>query len=183
MRWKIQTGPSKLHNKSITRHSWYTFFFVHRSEQSLGILASQQDSSEPDLDFEASVAAAQLHKLTREKYCIGMAIASGCFAAVKQCSDKEEGKSYLLRAIHKAKAFGQDDKLLQEVEIMRKIRHENVLTVQDYWESSSEICMVMEPIEVSENIHICAIEPVDKGTPKQSIFQELVLRHHINPTM
>ena len=80
-----------------------------------------------------------------------MAIASGCFASVKQCSEKEDGRNYLLRVVYKARAFGQDDKLLQEVEIMRLIRHENVLTVQDYWESSSEICMVMEPIEVMQH--------------------------------
>ena len=78
-----------------------------------------------------------------------MAIATGCFASVKQCSDKEDGKDYLLRVINKTKVFGQDDKILQEIEIMRMLRHENVLSVVDYWETNSEMSLVMEPIEVS----------------------------------
>lgn len=89
-----------------------------------------------------------MHKLTKEKYNVGMAIAEGSFATVKHCTAKQEHKEFLLRVIHKASVFGQDDKVLQEVEIMRMVRHENVHTVLDYWESSSEICLVMEPVEV-----------------------------------
>lgn len=99
-------------------------------------------------DLEASAAASQLHKLIKEKYNVGMAIAEGRFAVVKHCSDKEDNKEFLLRVIYKVRVFGKDDKILQEIDIMRMIRHENVLTVQDYWESIDEVCMVMEPIEV-----------------------------------
>ena len=99
-------------------------------------------------DMEASAAASQFHKQIKEKYNIGMAIAEGKFVAVKHCSDKQDNKEFLLRVIHKARVFGKDDKILQEIDIMRMIRHENVLMVQDYWESTDEVCMVMEPIEV-----------------------------------
>lgn len=102
-------------------------------------------------DLEASsVAASQFYKHMREKYCIGVVIAEGNFAAIKLCSEREENKDFLLRVIQKAKVFGKDDKVLQEIAIMRMIRHENVLTVQDYWESMDEVCMVIEPIEVSQ---------------------------------
>lgn len=99
-------------------------------------------------DMEASAAASQFHKQIKEKYNVGMAIAEGKFAAVKYCCDKADNKEFLLRVIHKARVFGKDDKILQEIDIMRMIRHENVLMVQDYWESADEVCMVMEPIEV-----------------------------------
>lgn len=44
--------------------------------------------------------------------------------------------------------FGKEDKILQEMKIMRILRHENLMGVVDYWESSKEYCMVMEHIEV-----------------------------------
>lgn len=99
--------------------------------------------------MDASAAALKLHKQTKDKYIVGMVIAEGTFAAVKHCSDKHENRDFLLRVIQKARIFGQDDKILQEIDIMRMIRHENVLAVLDYWESSNEMCMVIEPIEVT----------------------------------
>ncbi len=77
-----------------------------------------------------------------------MPIAEGNFAAIKLCIDKEQNKELLLRVTKKSRVFGKDDKILQEIEIMRALRHENVMTVQDYWENSDEVCMVMESIEV-----------------------------------
>lgn len=119
-------------------------------------MSSQADLTCPEQDLETSASASQLHKLTKEKYHIGMAIAEGSFAVVKHCTDKQQNKEFLLRAIKKASVFGRDDKILQEVEIMRMTRHENVLSVQDYWETGTEICMVMEPIEVcAVGIHVC----------------------------
>lgn len=110
---------------------------------------NDMDDTAHDLDASSGVAS-QYYKHTKEKYYIGMAIAEGNFAAIKLCSEREENKEFLLRVIQKAKVFGRDDKMLQEIAIMRMIRHENVLTVQDYWESMDEVCMVMECIEVSQ---------------------------------
>ena len=108
-------------------------------------MSSQVDLTE---DLDSSTAAAQLHHLTKEKYHIGMSIVEGSFATVKHCTDKQENSDFLLRVIQKASVFGHDDKILQEVEIMRMVKHGNVQSVLDYWETSSEMCMVMEPIEV-----------------------------------
>lgn len=112
-------------------------------------MLDEMDNTAHELEA-SSEAASQFYKHTKDKYCIGMVIAEGNFAAIKLCSEKEENKEFLLRVIQKAKVFGKDDKVLQEITIMRMIRHENVLTVQDYWESMDEVCMVMESIEVSQ---------------------------------
>lgn len=111
-------------------------------------LSQTGDPATQDILEASSGAASTLYKHTRDKYYIGMPIAEGNFATVKSCIDKDENKEFLLRVIQKARVFGKDDKLLREIEILRMIRHENVLTVQDYWESSDEVCMVMESIEV-----------------------------------
>ena len=71
----------------------------------------------------------------------------GSFVSVKYCKNKEN-KDFLLRVIHKAKTFGCDDKIEEEVKIMKRMRHKNVLAVLDYWECDDEMSMVMEPIEV-----------------------------------
>lgn len=112
---------------------------------------SQTEITVRDLDITA--AEYQLHKQTREKYHVGMVIMEGSFSAVKHCSNKQSSKEFLLRVVEKARVFGRDDKILQEVAIMRQLRHDNVLTIVDYWETKEDICMVMEPIEVCQHSH------------------------------
>lgn len=98
--------------------------------------------------MDAPAAASLLHKKARDAYKVGMVIEEGSFAAIKSCSSKEDGRDYLLRVIQKGKVFGKDDKILQEIKIMRMLRNDNVMGVVDYWETSNEHCMVMEPIQV-----------------------------------
>ncbi len=95
-----------------------------------------------------SLSEIQLYKETRDKYEVGMIIIEGSFAAVKNCSSKQDKREFLMRVIQRARVFGCDDKIIQELKIMRMMRHENIMTVVDYWENSEEMCMVMEPIEV-----------------------------------
>ena len=90
-----------------------------------------------------------------------MAIEEGAFAAVKSCKSKEDDKVYLARIIKKSKVFGRDDKILQEIKIMRMLRNNNLMGVVDYWETSNEHVMVMEPIEV--RVHTCVYVCVPWG--------------------
>lgn len=118
----------------------------HRNTDNSDHTNSETDPKEEE--FDALAASAQLHKHVREKYQVGMVIEEGSFAAVKSCNNRNDNRDYLLRVIQKGKVFGEDDKILEEIRIMRMMRHENMMTVLDYWETSSEFCMVMEPIEV-----------------------------------
>ena len=90
----------------------------------------------------------QLNRQTREKYQVGITINEGQFASVKTCKGKADEKEYLLRVISKANVFWHDDLILREIRIMTKLRHQNIMQVVDQWESSDEMCLVMEQIEV-----------------------------------
>lgn len=94
----------------------------------------------------------QLNRQTREKYQVGITINEGRFASVKICKGKMDEKEYLLRVISKANVFWHDDLILKEIRIMTKLRHQNIMQVVDQWESSDEMCLVMEQIEVTQFI-------------------------------
>ena len=87
-------------------------------------------------------------KHAKEKYDVEMAIHEGKYASVKPCIRKADGQEYFMRVIDKAKIFWKDDAVLREVKIMTKLKHEHVMRVIDNWETSDEICMVIEPTEV-----------------------------------
>ena len=57
-------------------------------------------------------------------------------------------QQYSLRVVNKAGIFGHEDLIRQECEISRSLKHENLVQVVDGWETSDDICMVVEHIEV-----------------------------------
>ena len=90
----------------------------------------------------------QLQGKSKEKYDIGMVVGEGNYAMVKECKKKQTNKGFMLRVINKAKVFGHDDLIRNELKVLRMLRHENILQTVDEWETSDEICLVMEQIEV-----------------------------------
>ena len=44
--------------------------------------------------------------------------------------------------------FGQEDLVWRECEVLRCMRHENLVKVVDGWDSSDDIYMVVEHVEV-----------------------------------
>lgn len=77
-----------------------------------------------------------------------MLIGEGNYAVVKEIREKKTNTDLVLRVINKAKVFGQEDLITNELKIMKTLRHENILQVVDDWETSDEICLVLEQIEV-----------------------------------
>lgn len=77
-----------------------------------------------------------------------MLIGEGNYAVVKEIREKKTNRDLMLRVINKAKVFGQEDLITNELKIMKTLRHENILQVVDDWETSDEICLVLEQIEV-----------------------------------
>ena len=62
------------------------------------------------------------------------------------------GKKYSLRIVNKTRIFGQEDLIRQECEVLRSMKHQNLVQVLDGWETSDDICMVVEHVEVSLDI-------------------------------
>ena len=79
---------------------------------------------------------------------MGSVLGEGRFVVVRECHHKMTGKQYSLRAINKARVFGQEDLIWQECKMLRCMKHENLVMVVDGWESSDDICMVVEHVEV-----------------------------------
>lgn len=112
------------------------------------MMDSQTRLALKSLSESQSTDAFHSSKQKREKYHIGMTLSEGNFAVVKQCEEKVTKRELLLRVINKAKVFGREDLILREVTIMKMLRQENVMQVLDHWETSDDMYLVVEQIEV-----------------------------------
>ncbi|XP_069878289.1 serine/threonine-protein kinase DCLK2 isoform X1 [Dipodomys merriami] len=82
-----------------------------------------------------------------EKYRIGKVIGDGNFAVVKECMDRSTGKEFALKIIDKAKCCGKEHLIENEVSILRRVKHPNIIMLVEEMETASELFLVMELVK------------------------------------
>lgn len=74
-------------------------------------------------------------------------LGEGSFAKVFRCVEKDSGKSYAAKELD---CHGDDEykvKILQEAEILRDLRHENIVTLHQAFTEGDKIYLVMELVD------------------------------------
>ncbi|XP_071779481.2 serine/threonine-protein kinase DCLK2 [Centroberyx gerrardi] len=82
-----------------------------------------------------------------DKYKIGKVIGDGNFAVVKECVERSTGKEYALKIIDKAKCSGKEHLIENEVAVLRKVKHPNIIMLIEEVDTPSELCLVMELVK------------------------------------
>uniref|UniRef100_E9PSS1 non-specific serine/threonine protein kinase n=1 Tax=Rattus norvegicus TaxID=10116 RepID=E9PSS1_RAT len=82
-----------------------------------------------------------------EKYRIGKVIGDGNFAVVKECMDRSTGKEFALKIIDKAKCCGKEHLIENEVSILRRVKHPNIIMLVEEMETTTELFLVMELVK------------------------------------
>jgi serine/threonine protein kinase len=85
-----------------------------------------------------------------DQYVLGDELGQGGFSVVKECTSKSDGEKYAVKIIEK-NALKEDIKLLKrEIEIMKKVSHENILKLHEIFEDAEKVYIVMELVKGSE---------------------------------
>ncbi|KAM4594985.1 serine/threonine-protein kinase DCLK2 isoform 2-T2 [Fundulus diaphanus] len=82
-----------------------------------------------------------------EKYSVGKVIGDGNFAVVKECVERSTGKEFALKIIDKAKCSGKEHLIENEVAVLRKVKHPNIIMLIEEQDTPSELCLVMELVK------------------------------------
>ncbi|XP_021172281.2 serine/threonine-protein kinase DCLK2 isoform X1 [Fundulus heteroclitus] len=82
-----------------------------------------------------------------EKYSVGKVIGDGNFAVVKECVERSTGKEFALKIIDKAKCSGKEHLIENEVAVLRKVKHPNIIMLIEELDTPSELCLVMELVK------------------------------------
>ncbi|KAL1777561.1 serine serine/threonine-protein kinase DCLK2 isoform X3 [Sigmodon hispidus] len=82
-----------------------------------------------------------------QKYRIGKIIGDGNFAVVKECMDRSTGKEFALKIIDKAKCCGKEHLIENEVSILRRVKHPNIIMLVEEMETATELFLVMELVK------------------------------------
>ena len=86
-------------------------------------------------------------KTVEDVYDMGKKIGDGNFADVRQCIDKITKKEFALKIVDKAKVRGKEQMIRDEIEIMRRCKHPNIVRMYEDYDSPRHIYLVMELIK------------------------------------
>lgn len=80
------------------------------------------------------------------QYKIGKQIGHGNYAIVKECTDRKTNKAYALKIISKAACRGQESMMENEVNILRRIQHSNVVQLITDFTTNKALYLIVELI-------------------------------------
>nr|XP_008110198.1 PREDICTED: serine/threonine-protein kinase DCLK2 [Anolis carolinensis] len=82
-----------------------------------------------------------------EKYKVGKVIGDGNFAVVKECIERSTGKEFALKIIDKGKCCGKEHLIENEVSILRRVKHPNIIMLIEEMDTTTELYLVMELVK------------------------------------
>uniref|UniRef100_A0A3B3SYZ8 Serine/threonine-protein kinase DCLK2 n=1 Tax=Paramormyrops kingsleyae TaxID=1676925 RepID=A0A3B3SYZ8_9TELE len=82
-----------------------------------------------------------------DKYKVGKVIGDGNFAVVKECVERATGMEFALKIIDKAKCSGKEHLIENEVAILRRVKHPNIIMLIEEVDTPTELYLVMELVK------------------------------------
>jgi len=84
------------------------------------------------------------NKDIRDFYDIGKTLGVGSFAIVKECVNKKTGEKYAVKIIDKKHIEGQEDMIKSEVNVIKQLKHPNIICLKEFYESERDIYLVTD---------------------------------------
>uniref|UniRef100_A0A8C5X1B7 Calcium/calmodulin-dependent protein kinase type 1G n=1 Tax=Malurus cyaneus samueli TaxID=2593467 RepID=A0A8C5X1B7_9PASS len=85
----------------------------------------------------------------RKTFIFMEALGSGAFSEVFLVKQKSTGKLFALKCIKKS-PLSRDSSLENEIAVLKKIKHENIVTLEDIYESTTHFYLVMQLVSGGE---------------------------------
>ncbi|XP_077447636.1 serine/threonine-protein kinase DCLK1-like isoform X2 [Stigmatopora argus] len=110
---------------------------------------SMGDGAAPDEEEEAAAAdeVPAVPAYISERYAVGRVLGDGNFAVVRECAEHSTGRHYALKIINKGKCRGKEHMIQNEVAILRRVKHPNVVLLIEELDTYGELYLVMELVK------------------------------------
>ncbi|KAM3837165.1 serine/threonine-protein kinase DCLK1 isoform 1-T1 [Vipera latastei] len=134
------TSPGSLRKQRSSQHSGSS-----TSLASTKVCSSMDETDGPgeevlDEGFQVPASIA-------ERYKVGRTIGDGNFAIVKECIERSTGREYALKIIKKSKCRGKEHMIQNEVSILRRVKHPNIVLLIEEMDMPTELYLVMELVK------------------------------------
>ena len=108
---------------------------------------SPRNESKLDITPEEPPEQKKAIENIREMFEIGRKLGDGNFAVVRECFHKTTNEKYALKIIDRSKLKGKEKMLENEIHIMKRCNHANIVKLFDDFHARTEIYLVMELVQ------------------------------------
>ncbi|KAJ8261779.1 hypothetical protein GJAV_G00158310 [Gymnothorax javanicus] len=77
-------------------------------------------------------------------------LGTGAFSEVVLAQEKATGKMFAVKCIPKKALKGKESSIENEIAVLRKIKHENIVALEDIYESSNHLYLIMQLVSGGE---------------------------------
>nr|XP_055045939.1 calcium/calmodulin-dependent protein kinase type 1D [Misgurnus anguillicaudatus] len=77
-------------------------------------------------------------------------LGTGAFSEVVLAEERATGKMYAVKCIPKKALKGKESSIENEIAVLRKIKHENIVALEDIYESSNHLYLIMQLVSGGE---------------------------------
>ncbi|KAJ7395427.1 Serine/threonine-protein kinase DCLK1 [Pitangus sulphuratus] len=134
------TSPGSLRKQRSSQHSGSS-----TSLASTKVCSSMDENDGPA--EEVLEEGFQVPASIAERYKVGRTIGDGNFAIVKECIERSTGREYALKIIKKSKCRGKEHMIQNEVSILRRVKHPNIVLLIEEMDMPTELYLVMELVK------------------------------------
>ncbi|XP_063751484.1 serine/threonine-protein kinase DCLK1-like isoform X1 [Eleginops maclovinus] len=118
------------------------------SLSSTKVSSSVEDGDGPVTEAEVLVdEVPAVPSYISDRYKVGRMLGDGNFAVVRECVEHSTGREYALKIINKGKCRGKEHMIQNEVAILRRVKHPNVVLLIEEMDTYSELYLVMELVK------------------------------------
>ncbi|XP_031428914.1 serine/threonine-protein kinase DCLK1-like isoform X3 [Clupea harengus] len=111
------------------------------------VCSSMDEGDGPGSEAELVEEYPHVPATIAERYKVGKTIGDGNFAVVRECVERSTGREYALKIINKGKCRGKEHMIQNEVAILRRVKHPNVVLLIEEMDTYSELYLVMELVK------------------------------------
>ncbi|KAK3517321.1 hypothetical protein QTP70_003400 [Hemibagrus guttatus] len=79
----------------------------------------------------------------------------GAFSEVVLAQEKATGKMFAVKCIPKKALKGKESSIENEIAVLRKIKHENIVALEDIYESSDHLYLIMQLVYLCFSVFVC----------------------------
>ncbi|XP_041116229.1 serine/threonine-protein kinase DCLK1a isoform X2 [Polyodon spathula] len=135
------TSPGSLRKHRSSQHSGSSI-----SLASTKVCSSMDENDGPGSE-EVMEEGPQVPASIAERYKVGRTIGDGNFAIVRECVERSTGREYALKIINKSKCRGKEHMIQNEVSILRRVKHPNIVLLIEEMDTYTELYLVMELVK------------------------------------
>ncbi|KAJ0063552.1 hypothetical protein NL108_003866 [Boleophthalmus pectinirostris] len=135
------TSPASLRPRQGSQHSGSSL-----SLASTKVCSSMDEGDGPSSEAEP-MEDPPVPPSISDRYRVGRTLGDGNFAVVRECIERSTAREYALKIISKDKCRGKEHLIQNEVSILRRVKHPNIVLLIEEMDTPTELYLVMELVK------------------------------------